>query len=151
VPPPARMWSAEGIMASGHVNRANRPNTWLHRPLLQKAVASPRTTTKKSRRSSRSAALCLAALPGESGRPRCVVRSQRRSGSRLSRLVAKGGIDRHREGRLDRTLLIGQRVGKESSRVELWIGQRLLERSDDRAAAIAAGKDARPVRGRPAP
>ena len=27
--------SAEGIMASGHVNRANRPNTWLHRPMLQ--------------------------------------------------------------------------------------------------------------------
>jgi KAP family P-loop domain len=23
---------AEGIMASGHANRANRPNTWLHRP-----------------------------------------------------------------------------------------------------------------------
>jgi hypothetical protein len=22
-------------MASGHVNRANRPNTWLHRPTLQ--------------------------------------------------------------------------------------------------------------------
>jgi len=27
-------WSAEGIMASGHVNRTNRPNTWLLRPLL---------------------------------------------------------------------------------------------------------------------
>ena len=26
--------SAEGIMASGHVNRTNRPNTWLLRPLL---------------------------------------------------------------------------------------------------------------------
>src|SRR5215472_10600918 len=25
-------WSAEGIMASGHVNRTNRPNTWPHRP-----------------------------------------------------------------------------------------------------------------------
>ena len=23
-------------MASGHVNRANRPNTWLHRPRLQR-------------------------------------------------------------------------------------------------------------------
>ena len=22
-------------MASGHVNRINRPNTWLHRPMLQ--------------------------------------------------------------------------------------------------------------------
>jgi hypothetical protein len=24
--------SAEGIMASGHANRTQRPNTWLHRP-----------------------------------------------------------------------------------------------------------------------
>src|SRR5262245_35990650 len=28
--------SAEGIMASGHVNRTNRPNTWLHRPSLRR-------------------------------------------------------------------------------------------------------------------
>ena len=28
--------SAEGIMASGHVNRTNRPNTWRHRPSLQR-------------------------------------------------------------------------------------------------------------------
>jgi hypothetical protein len=36
--------SAEGIMASGHVNRTKRPNTWLHRPMLQnvkKALAKP--------------------------------------------------------------------------------------------------------------
>ncbi len=26
--------SAEGIMASGHVNRTQRSNTWLHRPSL---------------------------------------------------------------------------------------------------------------------
>src|SRR6476661_2214680 len=30
--------SAEGIMASGHANRANRPNTWLHRPATQREV-----------------------------------------------------------------------------------------------------------------
>ena len=30
--------SAEGIMASGHVNRINRPNTWLHRPMLLREV-----------------------------------------------------------------------------------------------------------------
>lgn len=30
--------SAEGIMASGHVNRINRPNTWLHRPMLRPDV-----------------------------------------------------------------------------------------------------------------
>jgi len=28
--------SAEGIMASGHVNRIQRPNTWLHRPTLRR-------------------------------------------------------------------------------------------------------------------
>jgi hypothetical protein len=30
--------SAEGIMASGHANRANRPNTWLHRPAMRREV-----------------------------------------------------------------------------------------------------------------
>src|SRR6476620_12669276 len=30
--------SAEGIMASGHANRANRPNTWLHRPATRRNV-----------------------------------------------------------------------------------------------------------------
>jgi hypothetical protein len=41
-------WSAEGIMASGHVNRTKRPNTWLHRPMLQnvkKALANPESST----------------------------------------------------------------------------------------------------------
>ena len=40
--------SAEGIMASGHVNRIKRPNTWLHRPMLQnvkKALANPEPST----------------------------------------------------------------------------------------------------------
>jgi hypothetical protein len=35
-------------MASGHVNRINRPNTWLHRPMLQnvkKALANPEPST----------------------------------------------------------------------------------------------------------
>jgi hypothetical protein len=27
-------------MASGHANRANRPNTWLHRPSLQREESS---------------------------------------------------------------------------------------------------------------
>ena len=27
-------------MASGHVNRANRPNTWAHRPILQREESS---------------------------------------------------------------------------------------------------------------
>src|SRR4029078_9120332 len=30
--------SAEGIMASGHANRANRSNTWLHRPATRREV-----------------------------------------------------------------------------------------------------------------
>jgi hypothetical protein len=35
-------------MASGHVNRVKRPNTWLHRPILQnvkKALANPEPST----------------------------------------------------------------------------------------------------------
>jgi hypothetical protein len=35
-------------MASGHVNRANRPDTWLHRPILQnvkKPLANPEPST----------------------------------------------------------------------------------------------------------
>jgi hypothetical protein len=35
-------------MASGHVNRINRPNTWLHRPRLQnvkKALANSEPST----------------------------------------------------------------------------------------------------------
>jgi hypothetical protein len=35
-------------MASGHVNRIQRPNTWLHRPILQnvkKALANPEPST----------------------------------------------------------------------------------------------------------
>ena len=35
-------------MASGHVNRINRPNTWLHRPMLQnvkKALANSEPST----------------------------------------------------------------------------------------------------------
>jgi hypothetical protein len=35
-------------MASGHVNRVKRPNTWLHRPMLQnvkKALANSEPST----------------------------------------------------------------------------------------------------------
>ena len=35
-------------MASGHVNRIKRPDTWLHRPMLQnvkKALANPEPST----------------------------------------------------------------------------------------------------------
>src|SRR3981081_1825707 len=45
--------SAEGIMASGHVNRIKRPNTWLHRPMLQnvkKALANSEPSTHGTKR-----------------------------------------------------------------------------------------------------
>jgi hypothetical protein len=40
-------------MASGHVNRIERPNTWLHRPMLQKrekALANPEPSTHGTNR-----------------------------------------------------------------------------------------------------
>jgi len=42
-------------MASGHVNRIRRPNTWLHRPMLQnvkKALANPEPSTHGTKRTS---------------------------------------------------------------------------------------------------
>ncbi len=42
-------------MASGHVNRIKRPNTWLHRPMLQnvkKALANPEPSTHGAKRTS---------------------------------------------------------------------------------------------------
>ena len=43
-------------MASGHVNRIERPNTWLHRPMLQnvkKVLANPEPSTHGTNRTSR--------------------------------------------------------------------------------------------------
>ena len=42
-------------MASGHVNRANRPNTWLLRPTLQREdfLANPEPSTHGPKRTSR--------------------------------------------------------------------------------------------------
>ena len=40
-------------MASGHVNRIQRPNTWLHRPMLQnvkKVLANPEPSTHGTKR-----------------------------------------------------------------------------------------------------
>jgi hypothetical protein len=40
-------------MASGHVNRVKRPNTWLHRPMLQnvkKVLANPEPSTHGTNR-----------------------------------------------------------------------------------------------------
>jgi hypothetical protein len=40
-------------MASGHMNRVKRPDTWLHRPMLQnvkKALANPEPSTHDPRR-----------------------------------------------------------------------------------------------------
>src|SRR6202166_2529184 len=55
--------SAEGIMASGHVNRIKRPNTWLHRPMLQnvkKVLANPKPSTHDPFRKSGSQFCCAA-------------------------------------------------------------------------------------------
>ena len=44
-------------MASGHVNRTERPNTWLHRPMLQnvkKALANTEPSTHGTKRKCRS-------------------------------------------------------------------------------------------------
>ena len=46
-------------MASGHVNRTKRPNTWLHRPTLQnvkKALANPEPSTHGTFRTCRAGA-----------------------------------------------------------------------------------------------
>jgi hypothetical protein len=46
-------------MASGHVNRIKRPNTWLHRPMLQnvkKALANSEPSTHGTKRQLFSAA-----------------------------------------------------------------------------------------------
>jgi hypothetical protein len=43
-------------MASGHVSRIKRPNTWLHRPMLQnvkKALANTEPSTHGTKRTSR--------------------------------------------------------------------------------------------------
>jgi hypothetical protein len=43
-------------MASGHVNRINRPNTWLHRPILQNvknALANTEPSTHGTKPTSR--------------------------------------------------------------------------------------------------
>jgi hypothetical protein len=47
-------------MASGHVNRVNRPNTWLHRPMLQnvkKALANSEPSTHGTKRTYRNGRL----------------------------------------------------------------------------------------------
>jgi hypothetical protein len=50
-------------MASGHVSRIKRPDTWLHRPMLQnvkKALANPEPSTQDPKRPSRA---CLRRWP----------------------------------------------------------------------------------------
>ena len=45
-------------MASGHVNRVKRPDTWLHRPMLQnvkKVLANPEPSTHGTFRTCRTA------------------------------------------------------------------------------------------------
>jgi hypothetical protein len=54
-------------MASGHVSRIKRPNTWLHRPMLQnvkKALANPEPSTHGTKRTCRTG-LAITAAEGE--------------------------------------------------------------------------------------
>jgi hypothetical protein len=65
-------------MASGHVNRANRPNTWLHRSDLQreKVLANSEPSTHGTKRQ----LLRCSYMSGVGGRPEMTGRlSKRRS------------------------------------------------------------------------
>ena len=56
-------------MASGHVSRIKRPNTWLHRPMLQnvkKALANPEPSTHGTFETCRRA-LCVFRWPTARG------------------------------------------------------------------------------------
>jgi hypothetical protein len=62
-------------MASGHVNRIERPNAWLHRPMLQnvkKVLANPEPSTHDPERT-------------------CCATATARKQTRLSLKVASGG------------------------------------------------------------
>src|SRR4029453_8402034 len=78
-----------------------------------------------------------------------VVGSEGRSGLALSGRRAKSRVNWHRESRLELALFVDQRVRKEASCAEVRVDQRLLERCNDRAAAILAGKCIGPMRGWP--
>jgi len=49
-------------MASGHVNRTNRPNTWLHRPAcgVKKVLANPEPSTHGTQRTCQTCTLMSA-------------------------------------------------------------------------------------------
>ena len=70
-------------MASGHVNRVKRPDTWLHRPMLQnvkKVLANPEPSTHDPKRTS-------------AGPERTVPEPISVSGRTCSRLVFKPRFD----------------------------------------------------------
>jgi len=57
-------------MASGHMNRVKRPDTWLHRPMLQnvkKVLASPEPSTHDRSFSDFSRFQRGSELPGDHG------------------------------------------------------------------------------------
>jgi hypothetical protein len=57
-------------MASGHVNRTNRPNTWLHRPTCKREALPTRSRPHMAHRDVSLRFQCLAALRGEADIPR---------------------------------------------------------------------------------
>ena len=57
-------------MASGHMNRVKRPDTWLHRPMLQnvkKVLANPEPSTHGTNRTTGPMSELVSAYRGQSG------------------------------------------------------------------------------------
>jgi hypothetical protein len=76
-------------MASGPVNRIKRPNTWLHRPMLQnvkKALANPEPSTHGTFETCRSPLT----MSVSGGRPEVAGRLSKRLAGRISYSVALG-------------------------------------------------------------
>jgi hypothetical protein len=66
-------------MASGPVNRIKRPNTWLHRPMLQnvkKALANPEPSTHGTNRTDRTG-LTMSVHQGKTGSDGLMAKSTR--------------------------------------------------------------------------
>ena len=76
-------------MASGHVNRTKRPNTWLHRPTLQnvkKALANPEPSTHGTFRTCRP--ILTMSVTGQTGSGRATAKPTRWTQTDIS--VASG-------------------------------------------------------------
>src|ERR1700693_1148048 len=93
-------------MASGHVNRIKRPNTWLHRPMLQnvkKGLANPEPSTHGTKRTYNHVRGSVASLIGRLGsstfRLSTTAVSMSLTGSRFSSESAPGPFHHGIRGR----------------------------------------------------